>query len=111
MVPPTYFTNVFTRLFRVQAIRRLGAVCVACGYDKDVRALCLDHVNGNGHLERSIQKFYRDVYAGRRQDIQVLCANCNVIKARENREERSRNPRRPPRPRRVVDTAADSVVY
>ena len=65
-----------------------GRKCAHCGYN-DERALCIDHVFGDGKEERAktkgklqllrrvIEKPYR---------YQILCANCNLIKAKENHE-------------------------
>lgn len=64
-----------------------GRKCVDCGYDKDVRALHIDHINQDGYKDRYLfrgnLKMYR--YYLRNPTIaiiklQVLCANCNSIK-------------------------------
>lgn len=66
----------------------LGGKCVRCGYD-DIRALEVDHINGDGKFDRhrtgtSLYYFYRkNIGSGR---FQVLCANCNCIKRAENQE-------------------------
>ena len=82
--------------WRKQAIKYLGGECVSCGYD-DVRALQFDHINGDGHLERKnnpggAYPMFRAITHGRRSDIQLLCANCNWIKVRENKEYSRGNP-------------------
>lgn len=70
----------------------LGDKCVKCGYDSDYRALQIDHVNGNGYLERKNMshswsfKFWIKALRERRDEYQILCANCNWIKRIENRE-------------------------
>ena len=71
---------------RIAALNVLGGLyCVHCGYDKDVRALQIDHVQGNGALER--KKFRNNalhlkIIKGQvnLKEYQVLCANCNRIK-------------------------------
>ena len=70
-----------------------GAKCVHCGYDKDIRALQLDHINGGGRKDRDenrsttkILKMHRDNLDSLKDKYQVLCANCNVIKKFDNNE-------------------------
>ena len=71
---------------RLEIIKILGGKCVRCGYDKDVRALKIDHTNGGGGDER--KKYTSALYwivldmvrKGERKKYQVLCANCNTIK-------------------------------
>jgi len=67
----------------------LGRVCVRCGFS-DIRALQIDHVNNDGNIDR--QKFghragtiqtYKKVLKSQGEGFQVLCANCNLIKAHE----------------------------
>ena len=70
----------------------LGDECKHCGY-KDLRALCIDHISGGGTAERrkrgriSVQReIIRRVRSGDLtvfSEYQLLCANCNMIKARE----------------------------
>ncbi len=64
--------------------------CKFCGFN-DIRALCLDHINGGGNQERKtfhgschLFRHLRD--EGYPDGYQVLCANCNYIKAAENGE-------------------------
>ena len=72
---------------RLDLIQLLGgARCVLCGYDKDVRALEIDHINGGGCQEarmfRSSQKvvrFYLKNPNIAKRSLRVLCANCNRI--------------------------------
>jgi len=72
---------------RKDLIRLLGGRCVECGYYTDIRALCVDHINGGGREDR--KKFigplaYYRYYVVNTEEaklkLQVLCANCNVIK-------------------------------
>lgn len=73
---------------RREIIEFLGGKCVGCGYDKDWRAMCIDHVHGDGCLERK-QYAPNAIYPLVRKNpkrYQLLCANCNQIKAYENGE-------------------------
>ena len=72
-----------------------GRICVICGYDKDSRALQIDHINGGGTKEykprygKSSYQMYR-IYLKNpklsKEKLQVLCANCNFIKRWDNDE-------------------------
>ena len=65
--------------------------CVKCGFS-DVRALCLDHIKGGGTGQR--RRFRGNggnmwLWLARHNfppGYQILCANCNTIKAREEDE-------------------------
>ena len=80
------------RILRSKVVEFLGGKCVKCGYS-DKRALQIDHVNGDGYLERkkksNVVRYLADVivdiyiHGGR---YQLLCANCNIIKKFENNE-------------------------
>jgi len=73
---------------RLKAIEHLGARCVACGYDADIRALQIDHIDGGGrkeYLSTGSHKMLKAILAGA-EGYQVLCANCNVIKRYDNAE-------------------------
>jgi len=64
--------------------------CVQCGFS-DVRALCLDHINGGGTEHRRTVKAGGNVWLWLARHnfppgYQILCANCNTIKAREEEE-------------------------
>lgn len=84
--------------YQTSYIRRLRAgllapACERCGFD-DVRALQLDHIDGNGYqkgqkrggkaAEWVAEKRRRA--AGEEPQLQTLCANCNWIKRYENEE-------------------------
>lgn len=74
------------------AIALLGSKCKNCDF-RDARALQIDHVNGDGYIDRITNgmwsmKLYRAIVNGI-VDIkryQLLCANCNWIKKYENNE-------------------------
>ena len=74
---------------RMKVIAMLGGKCNHCGFG-DIRALQLDHIYGNGTQERkrlltSYAIWKRALKVGN-SEYQLLCANCNVIKAREEGE-------------------------
>jgi predicted HNH restriction endonuclease len=73
---------------RQAAIDYLGGRCHGCGFD-DVRCLDVDHVFGGGSKERARRDriaFYKDVVAGDRPDVQLLCLNCHRIKTSLERQ-------------------------
>lgn len=78
---------------RKAAIQTLGGYCVRCGFS-DERALQIDHVNGDGHIDRKTNSngvFNRRVinsFLANENVYQLLCANCNWIKKVENNENR-----------------------
>jgi len=63
--------------------------CINCGF-ADERALQFDHINGDGKkhppggLTRVLFFLKNPEYT--RNNIQILCANCNWIKRHKNRE-------------------------
>ena len=74
---------------RAQVIEKYGGQCV-CGF-KDIRALCIDHVNGGGKADRGktgdTMAFYRRLLKEPRSKLyQVLCMNCNFIKVHTHKE-------------------------
>ena len=79
--------------WRIMVIGHLGGVCCRCGFS-DIRALQIDHINGNGNQERkqfcsNSPAFYTKVLNDKGENYQLLCANCNWIKRSENGEFRS----------------------
>ena len=65
--------------------------CNRCGYNDNILALQLDHVNGNGAEERRKLGsqwcvYERALQPEHRTEYQILCANCNSIKRVENKE-------------------------
>lgn len=78
---------------RNKMLNWLGGECSKCGFS-DFRALQIDHVNGNGSLEkvRNGKRFYEKVmrsYDNDENEYQILCANCNWIKRHEKNEVRN----------------------
>ncbi len=88
------------RKLRTEGIIKLGGRCSSptCGWINndgshgctDFRALQFDHVKGGGTQERKITSYYeglcKDVISDITGKYQLLCANCNWIKAFEKRE-------------------------
>lgn len=72
----------------------LGCMCNKCGFS-DMRALQIDHINGDGAKHRAetgaANSYYasilKSILAGEKK-YQILCANCNWIKKEENNEKR-----------------------
>ena len=66
-----------------------GGKCAFCGFS-DTRALCIDHVNGNGIQERktscAISTIRKIIKEGFPKQYQILCSNCNLIKAIDKAE-------------------------
>jgi hypothetical protein len=64
--------------------------CARCGYS-DIRALGLDHINGDGARQRKLGSAGNGFYFWLRtnrypEGFQVLCMNCNWLKREENSE-------------------------
>lgn len=76
---------------RLAIINLLGAECVKCGY-RDLRALQLDHINGDGckdNKNRKNSNYYTNLLKNPGEvflKYQILCANCNWVKRYENQE-------------------------
>jgi len=70
-----------------------GCMCCFCGYSQDFRALQIDHKYSDGHKDiikfssnAAMYRYYRDKPNIAKARLQVLCANCNMIKRHTNRE-------------------------
>jgi hypothetical protein len=88
---PRYDSTERQRRALQQIHAKYGARCNHCGYDKDVRALQIDHVNGGGSAEirgghGAGLAYYLRVLNDTSGTYQILCANCNKIKRHANRE-------------------------
>jgi hypothetical protein len=63
--------------------------CVKCGFD-DIRALSLDHINGDGHEHRDEGTGYNLyrllIYNDYPIGLQTMCYNCQFVKRNENNE-------------------------
>ena len=67
-------------------LNKYGSKCIQCGFD-DLRALQIDHVNGDGKDERKYHgsSFYlKMILKDMTGKYQILCANCNIIKSYKN---------------------------
>lgn len=76
---------------REGVILHLGGECVRCGYKENIRALELDHKNNDGDKDRKlygtkIARYYIKNLKEAEEKLQVLCSNCNKIKAIEDEE-------------------------
>lgn len=77
---------------RVVVLSHYGAdrqpICVMCGF-RDIRALSLDHLHGNGNTHRRHIKKWLYLWLkqqGFPEGYQTLCMNCQMIKASEQHE-------------------------
>lgn len=77
------------QLAKIQAFALFGSKCIRCKFD-DIRALQIDHIFGDNRKGKRFggHPFYCAILRGevRLKHIQLLCANCNVIKRFENGE-------------------------
>jgi len=77
---------------RHEVLAGLGNKCIQCGFS-DWRALHVDHIKGNGKLDRKkypgtqryARHILRHIKRGNKK-YQILCANCNWIKMHEQHE-------------------------
>jgi hypothetical protein len=88
-------TSDYHRVRRRGLIQILGGKCAMCGF-ADMRALQLDHINGNGKQDLKRLKstqllvvYYLDHQDEAKQTLQILCANCNWIKRHDKKEYRT----------------------
>ena len=73
-----------------------GVKCAHCGYDKDIRALQIDHRLGGGAAEQkrygnnhTMYVYYLKHPKIARKKLQILCCNCNRIKVHVMKEHSS----------------------
>ena len=83
------YQKEYHRRGRLEVLLAAGGIkCKKCGFD-DWRALQIDHVNGDGLLERkqikSNARHLKKIKENPKR-YQVLCGNCNWIKKYENGE-------------------------
>lgn len=82
---------------RLELLTRLGNKCGNCN-ETNPRVLQIDHIFGNGYLERkwfktNKQNMYKDYvknYEINKKYIQIRCFNCNIIKKIINKEHKNR---------------------
>jgi hypothetical protein len=98
---PWYNGSMYRRKLRKQCLDKYGNRCAStkCKWANDdgtlgctdTRCLQIDHVNGGGCKERknrvTVLTFLKKVLADTEGNYQLLCANCNWIKRKENNEE------------------------
>lgn len=94
----------YRRYWRAERKRKVfekfGSKCGKCGFT-DIRALQIDHVNGEGYKEKNkSDTYYVKVLNDITGSYQLLCANCNWIKRYEKQEYKywGRDPILPKRP-------------
>jgi predicted component of type VI protein secretion system len=71
---------------RLAVIAKLGGKCSRCPIT-DPRVLQINHINGDAILDRvkpsnhlkNEYRFYKSILDGERTDLNLLCANCNII--------------------------------
>ena len=85
------FCFEYKQSIKSKIIKFYGSCCCKCGYDKDIRALCLDHKKGDGYLDRKrlgskVSRYYINNIEESKDMLQILCCNCNKIKSVENNE-------------------------
>lgn len=85
-------TKEYNRKARQEFIEAMGGICENpdCAGFPDWRVLQVDHINGDGSIERAAgegrgTKFYAKVLANR-AEYMLLCANCNQLKKFEQDE-------------------------
>jgi 5-methylcytosine-specific restriction endonuclease McrA len=77
---------------RENILTLFGRKCTRCGYDRDVRALQVDHIYRTtaprNSTARSGYGLYIRILNGTFpvSDFQLLCANCNWLKKLDNKE-------------------------
>jgi len=69
---------------RERALLAYGGKCTCCG-ESNLHFLTFDHINGGGVKERKLtgmtgSTFYLSLLKNHRDDIQVLCFNCNCAR-------------------------------
>jgi hypothetical protein len=82
----------YSKRKRLELISLLGGKCVRCG-ESDWRCLQVDHINGNGKIDRRKRAgskawtvYLIEKIKNGSKDYQLLCANCNWKKKYENDE-------------------------
>ncbi len=84
--------NKIKRDKRIFLINFLGAKCNICGYKENMKALQVDHIKSDGHIQRKTKGmtntclFYCNNLHLVKENIQILCANCNKIKQIDSKE-------------------------
>jgi len=87
--------NVWQHKIRLEALIHYSEEppkCSTCGIT-DLDVLCLDHINGDGYKDKKRKNniSYNLRKEGYPTGFQVLCANCNLKKAKQQKELERRN--------------------
>lgn len=99
-----YLMNYEVRLWKARQRLRLvknsvykilgGYVCRECGYCDNIHALQVDHIQNTGYLDRltkgsatSFYYYYKNHPIEAYENLQILCANCNMIKAYKTKQQ------------------------
>lgn len=78
------FYNYKSRLYqnnREKVLIEMGGKCVWCGVT-ELLVLTFDHINGNGRKDADRYHGYHRIALKRRKEFQLLCANCQLFKAK-----------------------------
>lgn len=72
----------YRQTLKADVIEMYGGKCAGCGFD-DIAGLSIDHINGDGHIERQAlwgYKLYVRLRRGpMRKDLRVLCMTCQFM--------------------------------
>jgi hypothetical protein len=66
--------------------------CMNCGYNENIDALTIDHIDNNGFKFRNKDGRYGDcfyhwiIFHNFPNNLQILCSNCNLIKETNKRQ-------------------------
>jgi hypothetical protein len=82
------YRDRYRKKLKLQVISHYGGKCICCG-ENHIEFLTIDHVNGGGTKERETtglrgNQFYRWLIKNNfPEDYQILCANCNMAKGKD----------------------------
>ena len=88
----TYFQRYIENFgWKIKILRRiqgnnLPLKCACCGEDH-IELLTIDHIHGEGkkHTYSNFKTFYKQMVKSKGPQLQILCWNCNIQKALDNR--------------------------
>lgn len=77
--------------WKKEAINKLGGSCVRCGYSESTHALHIDHIKPQLYNRKQYNRYnsggglHREIARGNitLDNLQLLCANCHMIKTYE----------------------------
>lgn len=87
-----------TRRLRLSVLTKLDLKCNKCGIFEPIYVLQIDHIYGGGNQEikklggsNKYYKYLDDLSIQElKENYQILCANCNLIKRHENHESKGK---------------------